>query len=193
VSASGEITALLAAVRNGDAGAENRLLSLVYAELNRLARRQMRHERLGHTLQPTALVNEAYIRLMKDKPGANGPNFDGRTHFFASASVVMRRILVDYARQRRAAKRPAANLRVDLDERLSGAGPDLDRLLVIDEALSRLSEWNPRQARLVEIVYFGGLTAEEAAQELGISVRTAKRDWQAARAWLHAELARKPK
>jgi RNA polymerase sigma factor (TIGR02999 family) len=147
----------------------------------------MLRERPGHTLQPTALVNEAYLRLMSGNP----KHWHDRIHFFASASVIMRRILVDYARQRRAAKRPGGKLRVELDEALATVSPKIEDLLVVDEALTRLSEWNPRQARLVEMVYFGGLKAEEAAEALGISARTANRDWAAVRAWLHSQLGRK--
>jgi RNA polymerase sigma-70 factor, ECF subfamily len=187
VADAGEITGLLASVRNGDRTAESRLLSLVYGELNRLAQLYMSRERAGHTLQPTALVNEAYLRLM----GSCSKNWNDRVHFFASASIVMRRVIVDYARRRQAAKRPAGKLRTELDEALAAAKPRIEDLLIVDEALTRLAACNPRQARLVEMMYFGGLTEEEAATALGISLRTAKRDWTAARAWLHSELARK--
>jgi RNA polymerase sigma-70 factor, ECF subfamily len=185
-SAPGEITGLLLAMRNGDPTAESRLLSLVYGELHRLAQYHMSRERAGHTLQPTALINEAYDRLM-----GSSKSWNDRVHFMASASTIMRRVLVDYARQRGAAKRPAANLRVELDDALASTKPKLDDLLIVDEALTRLAACSPRQARLVEMVYFGGLTEAEAAAALGISVRTAKRDWTTARAWLHSELARK--
>jgi RNA polymerase sigma-70 factor, ECF subfamily len=187
VAVAGEITGLLAAVRDGDTGAESRLLTLVYGELNRLARNHMRRERAGHTLPPSALINEAYIRLM----GGDHQNWNDRVHFFANASVAMRRVIVDYARQHRAAKRPGGKMRVELDEAMVAANPKIDDLLIIDEALTRLAELSPRQARLVEMMYFGGLTAEEASQALKISVRTAERDWNAARAWLHRQLAPK--
>lgn len=184
VSSSGEITRLLAAMKGGDAHAESHLVALVHDELNRLAHRHMRRERPDHTLQPTALVNEAYLRLM----GQDGQTWNDRTHFFATASVVMRRILVDHARQRAAAKRPGNKNRVDLDGILASTRPRTEEMLILDEALTRLAEWNPRQGRLVEMIYFGGLTEAEAAGVLGISLRTAKRDWSAARAWLHVQL-----
>lgn len=185
--AAGEITGLLAAVRGGDTGAESRLLTLVYGELNKIARNHMRRERAGHTLQPTALINEAYIRLM----GGDHKSWNDRVHFFANASVVMRRVIVDYARQYRAAKRPGGKRRVELTDVMATANPKIEDLLVIDEALTLLAELSPRQARLVEMIYFGGLTEEEASQALGISVRTAQREWAAARAWLHSRLTRK--
>jgi RNA polymerase sigma-70 factor, ECF subfamily len=182
---AGEITALLAAMKSGDPRAESNLLALVYQELNRLAQRQMRRERPGHTLQPTALVNEAYIRLM----GQDGKSWNNRAHFFATAAVVMRRILVDHARQRGAAKRPEAKHRVDIEDVHPATAPPIEEMLALDEGLNQLAKLNPRQARIVEMIYFGGLTEEEAAEVLGISVRTVKRDWQAARAWLHVLLA----
>jgi RNA polymerase sigma factor (TIGR02999 family) len=188
VSSTGEITRLLAALKRGDPNAESNLVALVYDELNSLAHRYMRHERPDHTLQPTALVNEAYLRLM----GRDARDWNNRTHFFATASIVMRRILVDHARQRAAAKRPGSKKRVEIDDAMAATRPRLDELLALDEALTRLAGWSPRQARLVEMIYFGGLTEEEAAGELGISLRTAKRDWTAARAWLQAQLGRKP-
>jgi RNA polymerase sigma factor (TIGR02999 family) len=184
LSSAGEITKLLAAMKHGDTKAESNLVALVYDELNRLAHLYMRHERPDHTLQPTALVNEAYLRLM----GAEAKTWNGRAHFFATASVVMRRILVDHARQRAASKRSSGKHRVELDDFMASTRPRTEEMLILDEALTRLSEWNPRQGRLVEMMYFGGLTEEEAAGELGISVRTAKRDWSAARAWLHVQL-----
>ena len=190
VSSAGEITRLLAALKRGDPSAESNLVVLVYDELNRLAHRYMRHERPDHTLQPTALVNEAYLRLMG--PANDARDWNNRTHFFATASVVMRRILVDHARQRAAAKRPGGKQRVEIDETMAATRPRLDELLALDEALTRLAGWSPRQARLVEMIYFGGLTEDEAAQVLGISLRTAKRDWTGARAWLQAQLNRKP-
>jgi RNA polymerase sigma factor (TIGR02999 family) len=185
LSSAGEITKLLAALKHGDTKAESNLVALVYDELNRLAHRYMRHERPDHTLQPTALVNEAYLRLM----GADAKTWNGRAHFFATASVVMRRILVDHARQRAASKRSGGKQRIELDDFLASTSPRTADMLALDEALTRLSEWSPRQGRLVEMMYFGGLTEEEAAAELGISLRTAKRDWRAARAWLHAQLS----
>jgi len=188
VSSAGEITRLLAALKRGDQNAESHLVALVYDDLNRLAHRYMRQERPDHTLQPTALVNEAYLRLM----GSEAKDWNNRAHFFATAAVVMRRILVDHARQRAAAKRPGGKQRVEIDEKLASTRPRVEELLVLDDALTRLAAWNPRQARLVEMMYFGGLTEEEAAGVLDISVRTVKRDWTSARAWLHAQLSGKP-
>jgi RNA polymerase sigma-70 factor, ECF subfamily len=117
-------------------------------------------------------------------------DWHGRIHFFAAASVVMRRILVDHARQRGAAKRPQANQRVELNDFMAGGNLQIEQLLFLDQALTKLAEWDGRRARLVEMMYFGGLTEEEAAAVLGVSVRTVKRDWRAARAWLHAEFGR---
>jgi len=186
LAATGEVTKLLAALKNGDAHAERNLVALLYRELHGLARMYMRRERPDHTLQPTALVNEAYLRLM----GQNAKAWEGRNHFVASAAIAMRRVLVDHARRRRAAKRPGGKQKVELDEILGSAGPRIEELLILDEALTRLAGWNGRHARLVEMMFFGGLTVEEAAGVLGISVRTAERDWKAARAWLQAQLGK---
>jgi RNA polymerase sigma factor (TIGR02999 family) len=188
VPAAGEITKLLAATKRGDAHAESDLMTLVYGELSRIAERHMRQERRDHTLQPTALVNEAYIRLM----GRQAKEWNDRVHFFASASTVMRRILVDHARHRDAAKSPGGKQKVELRDGAAASRPRVEDLLALDEALARLGEWNTRQARLVEMIYFGGLTEEEAAGVLGISIRTVERDWRAARAWLQSQLATKP-
>ncbi|MBZ5624376.1 MAG: sigma-70 family RNA polymerase sigma factor [Acidobacteriia bacterium] len=180
----GEITSLLAALKRGDPGAESNLVALVYDDLHALAQRFMRHERPDHTLQPTALVHEAYLRLLQK----HAADWQSRAHFFAAASIAMRRILVDHARQRAAAKRPGGRQKVELNDFMATANPRFDQLLVLDEALTRLAEWDGRKARLVEMLYFGGLTEEEAASVLGVSVRTVKRDWKAARAWLQAQL-----
>lgn len=182
---SGEITRWLAAMKDGDPHAESKLMAVVYNELLTLARRYMWRERPDHTLQPTALVHEAYLRLM----GEGAREWNGRTHFFASAATVMRRILVDHARQRAAAKRLGGKHRVDITEILAVASPRPENILILDQALTRLAAMDARQARLVEMIYFGGLTQEEAAAVLGISARTAKRDWSAARAWLQTQLA----
>lgn len=183
---TGEITRLLVAMKGGNPAAESDLLALVYRELKALARRYLRQERPDHTLQPTALVHEAYLRLKTRHPRS----WKNREHFFASASIAMRRILVDYARQRAAAKRPEGKLRVEIDDALSPEQPRIEELLILDQLLTQLGNLSPRQARLIELVYFGGLTLEQAAPVLGMSERTAKRDWQAARAWLHAQLSR---
>jgi RNA polymerase sigma-70 factor, ECF subfamily len=184
VASEGEITSLLAAMRRGEPEAEARLVALVYDDFHALAKRYMTRERPDHTLQPTALVNEAYVRLLYDRPA----EWENRSHFFAAASIVMRRILVDHARTRAAAKRSGGKQRVELDDFMASANPRIEQLLILDEALTRLAEWDRRQARLVEMMYFGGLTATEAAAVLGVSERTVKRDWRAARAWLQAQL-----
>lgn len=171
-------------MKSGDPRANESLIALVYTELHALAQRHMRNERPDHTLQPTALVHETYLRLVRQGLG----QFQDRAHLFATAATVMRRVLVDHARQRCAAKRGGARQRVELDDILAAANPRLDELLILDEALNKLSEWDADQARLVEMMYFGGLTEEEAASVLGISVRTAKRQWRAARVWLQMQL-----
>jgi RNA polymerase sigma factor (TIGR02999 family) len=161
-------------------------MELVYGEFHALAQKQMRRERPDHTLQPTALVHEAYLRLMQD----NAADWQNRAHFYATAAVVMRRILVDHARKRAAAKRPQARQTVELDDFLAAPAPRIEQLLILDEALTRLFRMDARQGRVVELIYFGGLTEEEAALVLGVSLRTVKRDWRGARAWLQAELNR---
>jgi RNA polymerase sigma-70 factor (ECF subfamily) len=186
-ASAGRNTEQLAALRSGDRQAESILASLVYDELRARARQYMRRERPDHTLQPTALVNEAFLKLLRHQSIA----WQDRAHFIAVASTVMRQILVDHARRRGAAKRPGAGQQVELEDRHAALDPQLDRLLALDEALTRLAEMDPRQARLVELIYFGGLTEEETAEALGISVRTVKRDWASARAWLQAQLRRR--
>jgi RNA polymerase sigma factor (TIGR02999 family) len=185
-ASAGEITRLLGALKRGDAHAQSRLMSLVYGEFHARAAHYMRSERPDHSLQPTELVNEAYLRMMQDR----AIDFQSRAHFFATASIAMRRVLVDHARSRAAAKRPGGKARVDFNDFMAADSPRLEQMLILDEALTRLSEMDPRQARLVEMIYFGGLSQEEAATVLGISVRTVKRDWASARAWLQAELDR---
>lgn len=184
-----EITGLLAAIRYGDAGAESRLVGLVYKDLRAIAQRHMRRERLDHTLQPTALVNETYLRLTASR----SMDWKDRAHFFATASAVMRRVLVDHARRRGAGKRAEARQKIELEDFMATTSPQIDQLILLDQALTKLSEWGPRQARLVEMIYFGGLTEKEAAEVLQISVRTVKRDWSAARAWLQSQFSSPPK
>lgn len=175
------VTALLQAWNAGDDEAGRRLIPLVYSELRRRAGGYLRRERPGHTLQPTALVHEAYLRLV----GLQG-HWRSRSQFFGVASNLMRRILVDHARRRRAAKRDA--VRVVFDEAVQAAAePELD-VVRLDEALLELSALDARQGRLVELRYFGGLTMEEAAEVLGVSAATVKRDWTLARAWLFDRL-----
>jgi RNA polymerase sigma-70 factor, ECF subfamily len=159
---------------------------LVYAELRRLAGHYLRGERIGHTLQPTALVNEAFLRLV----GQNRADWRHRGQFIGVAAQLMRRILVDYARQRAAGKRTGVAVTMD-EERLSpGAGVDrTEEILAVEEVLGRLTELDPQQAHIVELRYFGGLSVDETAEALAISPRTVKRDWAMARAWLRAQLA----
>ena len=181
----GDVTLLLRQVKAGDSAAESRLLELVYPQLRKIARQYLRRERTGHTLQPTALVNEAYMQLV----GQMDKDWQNRSHFYAVAAQSMRRILVDYARQRKAAKRDGNRQRVELTDALAIPGERLDEILAIDEALKRLAEFDPRRAKVVEMRFFGGMTEDEAAEVLGVAPRTVKRDWNAAKAWLHGELA----
>jgi RNA polymerase sigma factor (TIGR02999 family) len=179
-----EVTRLLVAWRDGQPGALDRLIPLVYDELRRQARRQLRRERVGHTLQPTALVHEAFLRLA----GQSQAQWQNRRQFFAVASRVMRRVLVDQARARAASKRGDGLTRVALDDAVAtGASPDVD-VLALDQALDRLEQLDPRQARVVELRYFGGMSAAEAADAVGLSLATVNRDWAMARAWLFREL-----
>ena len=181
----GQVTLLLAALRNGNQDALAELMPLVYQELRRLAGHYMRGERVGHTLQATALVHEAFLRLVdQDQAG-----WQNRAHFIGVAAQLMRRILVDSARRRVAAKRGGTP--ITLDEGRLNAGASFGQtaeILAVDEVLARLSVLDPQQARLVELRYFGGLTVEEAAEAMGISPRTVKRDWALAKAWLGQQL-----
>jgi len=182
-----EVTEVLAALRRGEPGAESQLIALVYTELRTLARRYMGRERADHTLQPTALVHEAYIRLIRD----GAVDLEDRVHFFAASARVMRHILIDHARKHAAAKSPAAGQRVELKDPLAAASPQYEDILVLDGLLDELAGMEPRQARVVELMFFGGLTAAEAALHVGIGERQVKRDWKAARAWLHGRLCKK--
>ena len=174
-------------VEQGGAEASEQLLPLVYDELRKLAAQRLAHEAPGQTLQATALVHEAYIRLV-DVDGAQ--HWDNRGHFFAAAAEAMRRILVENARRKRSHKRGGGLVRHDLDE-LQLAAPELgDDLLALDEALDRLAAKDPVKAKLVELRHFAGLTIEQAAQALGLSTTTAHRHWTYARAWLHQDIAR---
>jgi RNA polymerase sigma-70 factor, ECF subfamily len=181
----GEITKLLSEARKGDRVAESRLMDLMYGELHRLAVRYIRAERPDHSLQPTELVNEAYIHLIGDAE----ITFQNRSHLLAIAARFMRRILVDHARSLHARKRDGGQkVNIDsVDLFLPAASEDF---LALDEALDRLTQMDPRQARIVELRYFGGLTREETAVELNIASRTVARDWRVAKAWLYAELHR---
>ena len=184
----GEVTLLLAQVKGGRKDALARLMPLVYKELRRLAGHYLRDERIGHTLQPTALVHEAYLRLV----GQDRANWQNRPQFMGIAAQLMRRILVDYARERTAAKRGVGAVRIDEEGCDLGARPQqAEEVLAVNEALDRLSQLDPQQAKIVEMRYFGGLSVEEAAEALGISTPTVKRHWAVAKAWLRAELSGK--
>jgi RNA polymerase sigma-70 factor, ECF subfamily len=182
---SGEITKLLLKMRAGDVDAQDRLIELVYDDLRRLAGRCMRRERAGHTLRTTALLHEAWINLVHD----SNIDWQDRVHFFALAARCMRRILVEHARARGSIKRGGAAIRVEFNDGLLVSEEHLDTVLMVDEALQQLLEWDPRQAQIVEMRYFGGLTEDEVAAVLGISTRTVKRDWSMARDWLAGKLA----
>jgi RNA polymerase sigma-70 factor, ECF subfamily len=182
---SHQVSKLLQAWGQGDEAALNQLLPLVHAELRRLARRYMFGERAGHTLQTTALVNEAYLRLVKSQR----VNWQNRTHFFAVTAQLMRRILVDSARARDGEKRGGGVPRVTLDEAFVGvraSGPDL---VALDDALQALSEIDPRKGRVVELRFFGGLNVEETAEVLKVAPNTVLRDWKFAKMWLKREMS----
>lgn len=181
---SGSITRLLAQARLGDRHAENALFSAVYAELRGIAQRQMRGERSNHTLQPTALINEAWFRMI----GSEQLDFASRSHFFAVAANIMRRILIDHARAHRSKKRGGEAQKLHLNDALAYSEANAEDLIDLDKALDRLKGLAPRQSRIVELHFFGGMTFEESAIVLGISSKTAKRDWRAARVWLHGEI-----
>lgn len=183
---SGDISALLAGARTGDSTCESRLFEAVYAELRRMAAVQLRNERADHTLQPSALVNEAYIRLL----GAAEIGWDNRAHFFKTAAGVMRNILVDHARAKRAHKRDGRLQRVELDwEPAAFTDTDIDRVIAVDDALRKLAAWDERQAKVVELRYFAGFDVVETAEILGVSEKTVKRDWSMAKAWLQTQFA----
>ncbi len=179
-----EITQLLLDWRGGSERAFEELLPLVYGELRRIARNYMRRQNPGHTLQTTALVNEAYMRLVD----SNRVNWQDRNHFFAVSAQLMRRILVDFARKKNSQKRGGDHLIVTLDERVENLAETGTDLVALDEALSRLAEFSPRQSRVIELRFFAGLNEEQIAEVLDISARTVRRDWQIARAWLFREL-----
>jgi RNA polymerase sigma factor (TIGR02999 family) len=177
------ISQLLEAWAGQDPAARDALLPIVYDELHRLAHRYMRHERPGHTLQTTALVNEAYLRLVD----VDRMQWRDRAHFFAIAATMMRRILVDHARAHARDKRGGGVVMTSLDEDAVAPSREVD-VIALDDALDRLGRVDQRQARLVELRYFAGLTIEEAAEALGVSGGTLKRDWAIAKAWLYREL-----
>jgi len=186
-----EVTQLLEAIREGNSQATEQLLPLVYQELRRLARSRMAQERAEHTLQATALVHEAYLRLVGDFNG----QWDGRGHFFAAAAEAMRRILIEHARRKNAVKHGGQHHRVDFDEDsppIASPCDDFGDLLELNEALENLSKEDARKAELVKLLFFAGLNLEEAAAVQGISRTTAYRHWIFARAWLHDAMSSRP-
>lgn len=180
----GEVTRLLLAARDGEREAFDQLFPLVYDELRRMAGRQLSRERREHTLQPTALVNEAYLKLVDQTQ----VEWKSRAHFVGIAARAMRQILIDYARKRGAHKRGGGWERATLDEELIGVESSLEELLALDAALNKLAEFDERLRRVVEYRYFGGLSEKEIGELLGVTPRTVERDWAKARAWLHKEL-----
>lgn len=182
-SQQGDVTRLLNELRKRNESAAPRLFAVLYDDLRRLAQRHLSDERDDHTLQATALVHEVYIRLVGSES-----KWQNRAHFFAVASGAIRHILVDHARAKRAAKRPSSRQQVSIDHAVVISERDLDDVISVDLALARLSALDMRQARIVEMRYFGGLTVEEIAEVLGISLATVHRDWVIAKAWLHGEL-----
>jgi len=179
-----DVTILLGELKKGNEDAASKLMPLVYSELRRLAGGYMRRERSDHTLQPTALVNEAYLKLVEQR----SVDWQSRAHFFGIAAQLMRRILVDHARGHLRDKRGGGQIPVPIDEALVFAPEQSQELVKLDEALERLTQLDPRQGKIVELRFFGGLTVEQTAELLGISPKTVKRDWSMAKAWLHGEL-----
>ncbi len=179
---------LLASWRDGDEHARDRLFPLLYQELHQAAARLLSRERPGHTLQPTALVNEVFLKMT----GSNLPETEGRAHFVGLAARAMRQILVDHARRRQAARRGGGLVAVTLENIGADPAVPIDDLIALNDALERLSALHPRMAKVVEYRYFGGLTEEEIAEVLEVTVRTVQRDWTRARAWLHQALTSPP-
>ena len=188
IGQTGSVSRLLQAWGRGDLEARDALLPVVYRELRRRAGAYLRRERQDHTLQPTALVHEAFMRLV----GQERVAWQNRAHFFAIASQVMRRILVDYAREHQAAKRPGAAVRVMLDDRIGAALPRACEFIALDRALVELTRIDPRQGQIVELRYFGGLSEQEVGEVLSISRATVTREWQTARAWLYRRMTTGP-
>ncbi len=181
---SPDVTLLLKKLANGNQEASTELIPVIYQELHRLAVGHLRRERPDHTLQPTALVHEAYIKLVAQR----NADWQSRVHFFAVASKLMRRILIDYARRHLRVKRGGRQAKLSLDEVLLVSPDRPDKVLALDESLTRLEKLDARQGRIVELRYFGGLTVEEAAEILGVSPTTVRREWASAKAWLYGEL-----
>ena len=184
MSEDNEVTLLLSALTRGDDGAASKLIPVVYDELRRLAASYMRRERPDHTLQATALVHEAFLKLVEQR----SVNWQSRAHFFGVAAQLMRRILIDHARGHLRQKRGGEHKKVSLDEAFIFSEQQSAELLAVDESLTRLSKLDQRQGRVVELRFFGGLSVGEAAEVLGISPKTVKRDWSIAKAWLYADL-----
>ena len=180
------VTELLVRARSGDPAALENVFPLIYEELRRLAQQQLQREPDGHTLTPTALVHEAYMKLVDHYTRMQ---WTGRAHFMSVAATAMRRILVDHARGHRSLKRGGAHRRISLDAVELGAEDRAELLIAVDEALVRLKEIDGRQAQVVECRFFGGMTEEETAEALSIGLRTVKRDWAKAKSWLHKEIA----
>jgi RNA polymerase sigma factor (TIGR02999 family) len=176
-----EVTQLLADWGKGDRSALDKLFPLVHSELRRIAQRQMSGERPGHTLQATALVNEAYLKLA----GRQGFDWQNRAHFFAVCATVMRHILIDHARAHARDKRGGGAIQVSLNEALVVAGDQAEHLIALDDALRMLESLDPQKGKIVELRYFGGLSIEEAAEVMNVSPRTVRREWQRAKAWLY--------
>ena len=185
---SSDVTALLQQVNAGKRDAFGRLMARIYPQLRLLARSHFRHEPSGHVLQPTALVNEAYLRLVAH----DDHNWQNRAHFFGAASELMRRILVDHARAQHAKKRNAGQIPMPLDEDIGATDDNMVDVIALDEALAALERLSARQARVVQLRYFGGLTVPEIAATLRTTARTVERDWATARAWLRLRLRLRP-
>jgi RNA polymerase sigma factor (TIGR02999 family) len=181
-----QITQILDGINDGDADAMGRLAGIVYDELRHLADLHLQRERSGHTLQPTALVHEAFLRVL----GSSDVHWHGRAHFFRTAAEAMRRILVDYARSRNAQKRGGGQQRVELNESIDGSAEASEVVLAVHDALARLAEIDAEKARIVEMRFFGGLAVGEVAEALDVSDRTVERHWKTARAWLAREISR---
>lgn len=183
-----DVTELLRSWRQGDAAALDQLVPLVHAELRRVARSHIRRERPGHTLQATALVHEVYLRLV----GLDRLTLNDRTHFFAVAATLMRQILVDHARRKRADKRGGAVTMMSLDEVMPASQASIVDVLALDQALDALSDRDARQCRVVELRFFAGLSIDETAHAIGVSAATVEREWAMAKAWLHRRLSVQP-
>ncbi|MBB5058862.1 RNA polymerase sigma factor (TIGR02999 family) [Granulicella aggregans] len=183
-SNDGEVTRILHAVRQGDRAAQDLLIPLVYRELRRIASAHLKHESPNHSLQPTALVHEAFMRLI----GIDRVDWQNRAHFFSVASSLMRRVLVDHARAHRADKRGGGAETIFLEEALTPSPGRARELVALDDALDHLAQLDKRQAKIVEMRFFAGMTEEETGEVLGISPTTVKRDWRIAKAWLYREL-----